>query len=128
MSISDKRRLTRSLRSYLLCAAGCGAFSFVYERFSHGVYSPFMVLLFLVPLLGAVPALALTLLPAAPYPCPTARGAWRCAVATLGVGSCLAGVFAIYGTAAPLVNAYWAAAGVLLAVAALAYWAQLRRG
>jgi len=77
-----------------------------------------MVGLFLVPLLaGAVPALLLLSRRAKiPARC---RSLWGPGVATLTVGSCLRGVFDIYGTTAPLVGVYWLAGGALLLAAAL---------
>lgn len=118
MSTSDKRQLRRSAGKYLVLSALCGIFSLVYEQFSHGVRSGFMILLFLFPLLlGALPALALTLLPGSRAPGPAVRTLWNSAVATLALGSCLTGIFAIYGTTAPLVTVYWVAGLGLLAAA-----------
>ena len=37
---------------YLAAASLCAAFAAVYEHFSHGVYSPFMVFAFLIPFIG----------------------------------------------------------------------------
>ena len=58
MYTSDKSALSKPLRGYLWWALGCAVFSAVYEHFSHGVYSWYMVFLFAVPLIyGLVPFL-----------------------------------------------------------------------
>jgi hypothetical protein len=81
-------------------SAFCLLFSQIYLRFSHGVSSPYMSLLFLWPLLlGAVPILLLRLLrktvPEA------ASSLWFSGVAALTVRSALIGVLAIAGTSSP---------------------------
>ena len=48
------------MKRYLICAACCAVFSGIYEAFSHGVYSVYMLGLCLFPLLlGALPILLL---------------------------------------------------------------------
>lgn len=87
-----------SCRRYLIAALLLAAFGAVYERFSHEVYSPFMVFAFMVPVvLGAIPALISALfeweLPAQPI-----RTLWGAGVAMLAVGSVMQGVLEIFGT------------------------------
>ena len=128
MSTSDKRQLRRAGVVYVGIAAFCGFFSLVYEHFSHGVYSNFMIYLFLFPLLGgALPSLLLPCLPAARHPSLVTRELWRCGVATWGLWSCLTGVFEIYGGTAPLLLLYRLAGSVLLAAAAISYLLDSRR-
>lgn len=112
MSSSDKISLRRCGCGYLIAAAAYGVFGLAYEQFSHGVYSDCMLLFFLIPLLGgALPSFLLLLARHAPGR--TTRRLWACAVATLSVGCCLAGVFEIYGTVSSLLVFYWAAGGGL---------------
>lgn len=93
---------------YLLFTAFCAVFGFVYELFSHDVFSPFMGLLFLFPLLlGAFPFYLLGLFSASKLPGVLSRYAYHSGIATLTLGSLLTGVFDIYGTSAPLVSVYW---------------------
>ncbi len=128
MSTSSKMSARRLLRRYIILTIFCGLFGFVYELFSHGVYSNYMVLMFLFPLLGgALPALLLRLLPAAAYPKQASLNAWGCAVATLTVGSCLSGVFEIYGSTSSLIRAYWLAGAALYALAILLYFLQRKQ-
>ncbi|MEA5038262.1 MAG: hypothetical protein VB086_00330 [Clostridiaceae bacterium] len=116
MSTSDKQALRRSARNYLLFAVFCGIFSTVYEHFSHGVYSPFMVCLFGIPLLGAAAPWLISLI-GRRAPSRTVCALWGCGVATLSAGCCLRGVFDIYGGSAPLLWVYWIAGGVFVLAA-----------
>ena len=92
---------------YLLAASFTALFGGVYEAFSHGVWSGWMVYAFAFPLvLGALPFLWLSL---RKKPLPRA---WCCrlhhaGVATLTVGSVMEGVLAIYGTTNRLTLGYW---------------------
>ncbi len=89
----------------------CALFSTVYELFSHGVYSPYMVYLFAIPLvLGVIPEALGLLWPR------LIGGAWQrtihgFAVATLTVGSALMGVLEIYGTTSAF-TIYYLVAGI----------------
>lgn len=102
----------RGARRYAAASAGCAALSFVYELFSHEVYSAYMVGLFAVPLLlGAIPL----------WLCARgevrvhwiSRQLWACAVLTLSLGCCFAGVVEIYGTTSTWPAAYAMMAGTL---------------
>ena len=72
-------------------------FSQIYEYFSNGVYSNYMLYAFLFPFLGlSVPSFLLRslkkTLPA------NSRFLWKCGIATLTVGSIYKGILEIYGT------------------------------
>ncbi len=115
-------------RRYLWISLCCAVFSAVYEYFSHGVFSGFMIFLFLVPLLlGAAPFFALSLT-SAPVPGEGARGLYHAGVAALGTGSCLAGILEIYGTTSPYLPVYWAAGGLLALAGVLRYLLSLQKG
>lgn len=105
--ISDTDRWARTAFAYLLASLGCALFGAVYERFSHEVYSFFMLYAFLFPLAGgAVPFLGLGLFAKEP------RGvhvAYHWGIATLTLGSILCGILEIYGTANALTRWYWIA-------------------
>jgi hypothetical protein len=101
-------------RNYLLISLGCAGFSTIYEFFSHGVYSYFMILLGLFPLLlGAAPFFLLSRTSTV-YPSGHARGTYHAGLATLGTGSCLSGVLEIYGTTSPYLPVYWSVGGILV--------------
>lgn len=82
---------------YLFLSVLIFVFSQIYEYFSHGVYSNYMLYAFLIPFLGlSVPSLLLHALKKA---LPTnSRFLWKCGIATLTVGSIYKGILEIYGT------------------------------
>lgn len=115
--MSNKRLIT-----YGAITVFCAVFSAVYESFSHGVYSNFMVYLCAIPLVfGVLPELlGLTM------PKPQAANAWakllqNFAIATLTVGSALQGVVEIYGTTNQYI-VYYFAIGVGLLIISASLW------
>lgn len=116
----EKRQMRRTLLIYLSTTLFCGLFSAVYEHFSHGVYSNYMIYLFMFPLIGGVlPYAVLGLFLRTRCPLPVPARIYNSGVATLTVGSCMKGVLEIYGTTSDYMVAYWAA-GVFLVVLGLA--------
>ena len=113
----------RKLRDrYAAAAAGCLVFAFIHELFSHGVYSPFMIFAFLLPLLfGAVPCAVLSHAPARSLPGTASRQMYRFGLASLTAGCLFRGILEIYGTTSRLEPVYWAAGALLLVSAAGAY-------
>lgn len=102
---------------YLLTSAFTALFGGVYEVFSHGVWSGWMVYAFAFPLgLGAIPFLWLSLRKM-PHPRPWLCRLHHAGVATLTVGSVMEGVLAIYGTTNRLTLAYWIVGIMLLLLA-----------
>ena len=102
---------------YLLTTIVVAAFGSVYELFSHGVWSGFMVYAFAFPLvLGALPNAWLAL-HKHPLPRPWVYRLHHAGVATLTLGSVMEGVFAIYGTTNTLTMAYWIVGLALLILA-----------
>ena len=106
------------LKRYLLAALGCAVLSAVYEGFSHGVYSVWMIGLFLFPLL---------LRRARRVPARGVRRVWAAGVGTLATGSLMTGVFEIYGSPSPLTMWYWPAGGALLALAAAGFFLEKKQ-
>ncbi len=135
MSVSDIKRIDphisflRAARNYVLIAIDLAAFGAVYEHFSFGVYSNYMVYGFAVPLLlGALPALLFACSKRPPMISNLAKKLWRDGIAVLTVGSLFTGVIKIYGTDSNLCYVY-AGAGValLLAAACVALFARQLR-
>ena len=122
-----KRRGLRYLAASVIVAAAGG----VYEYFSHGVWSNYMVFAFTVTLLaGAVPnflAGALGNKNRAGRTGSAAAGLQLAAVATLTTGSLMNGVLEIYGTTNHLMTVYPVAGLALLAAALTAYAARGRK-
>ena len=121
--IENKRRNLRVILTYTGISMFCILFSTVYEHFSHGVYSNYMIFLFLFPLLGgAIPYSALALFKKTPYPGRMEKSLYNSGIATLSVGSCLSGVLEIYGTTSAYIPVYWIAGCILLAVSLVVYF------
>lgn len=98
----------------LIAAAACLAASLVYEAFSHGVLSYFMLLSFLCPLADAVFFLCLRARPRWRARCLTHTG-----VAALTLGCFVRGVFEIYGTTSEWTNVYFVLGGALALLGAV---------
>ena len=123
-----RERDARAARAWLVCSAVCVVVSYVYAQFSHGVSSPFMTWLALVPLvLGAgVYALWGRLRLA----CADGWGfvAYNGFVATLMMGSFVRGVLEIADTTSRILPAFaWLAAALLAVAAASVLRAHARR-
>ena len=118
MFTSDKavsvKKYASVIGGYLLATAACALFGAIYERFSHEVYSYFMIYAFSFPLmLGAIP-FSLMQRAGRPYPY-KAAGLIHAGAAAFTVGSIVQGVLVIYGTSNPLTAVYWIAGTVLSA-------------
>ena len=105
----------------LVISAFVAIFGAVYECFSHGVWSGYMVYAFMIPLL--LDAVPFTLLALRCRPMP---GRWvlnfhHAGVATLTVGSIFEGVLVIYGTTHPMTMVYWIVGPVLLLLGLLTH-------
>lgn len=94
-------------------------FGGVYEVFSHGVYSMYMIYAFAFPLIGgALPAYAAVFSGKELHPGRASYNLWNSAVAAFTAGSILKGVLEIYGTTNSITAAYWVI-GVIFAVSAV---------
>ena len=97
---------------YLLLTAFTAFFGGIYEVFSHGVWSGWMVYAFAFPLgLGAIPFGWLSL---KRKPLPRGCQLHHAGVATLTIGSVMEGVLAIYGTTNHLTHLYWIVGAAML--------------
>ena len=97
---------------HVIAAAFFALFGAVYEHFSHGVYSAYMIYAFAIPLVfGALPCGLLVILQKK-IPLLSLR-LWSYAVAALTAGCVWKGVLDIYGTTNRLLIIYPVAAAVL---------------
>ncbi len=100
---------------------------FIYEQFSHGIYSFAMIYAFTVPLIcGTLLNMILERVKAY-RPGGLTKQLWHCGVATLTVGLLMSGIYQIYGSANPLLNLYYIAGSLLLIAGALLYLIKDRR-
>lgn len=121
-TLDIERKHGRTALIYLLAAIFCGVFGSVYELFSHGVYSYYMIYAFAFPLVGGVlPFLVLDLFHPKHTPSALAQGLYHAGIATFTVGSIIQGVLVIYGTTNSKTVFYWIAGAVLAAAGILVY-------
>ena len=123
MYILNKRNRYSDLLHYIGITVFCGIFGTVYEYYSHGVYSSYMQLMFLFPLIGGIiPNVLQLIIPRIPKVNAAVKKLWNCGVVTLTVGSAMTGVFEIYGGTVPvLIGGYWLAGILLAGIAVIRY-------
>lgn len=119
LSTSDKLRYKKAGIVYILITVFCGIFRWIYERFSHGVTSDAMIFLFLYPLIGGWLPLMMLRLSQFAYPKRLEFNLYQSGIAVLTIGSCLKGIFEIYGTSSEYVIVYQWTGGIFLTSAVL---------
>lgn len=128
LSTSDikksRKKIEKFVFTYLLIAIVCAVFGGVYESFSHGVYSYYMLYAFMIPLLGGVLPFYCVLYFRNKIPRPMARRFHHFGIAALTVGSIFCGVLDIYGTTNRLVILYFIVGGMFLFLGNLMYLLQ----
>ena len=118
---SDKK-LDKISKIYLGISAFCIVFAAIYEYFSHGVYSAFMIFAFLIPFLGGtVVFYTIKRFATNSMPGESLVRLYNCGIATLTVGSIFQGVLEIYGTTNSLVNVYLLVGAMLIISAVVIY-------
>jgi hypothetical protein len=109
---SDRNDLRTAFR-YLIISVLLAFGGAVYEMFSFGVYSYFMIYAFAVPLLMGVLLYTLMLIKNI-QPDIYFMNLWNTAIATLSTGCVFAGVLAIYGTTNSLIIVYPITGAILI--------------
>lgn len=117
--------------TYLIASAAVAAFGAVYEHFSFGVWSGFMVYAFMIPLTGGTLPYMLRYLrrakdanhaaPARSMKRSSSEWAWHAGIVTLTSGSIVQGILAICGRPNHLTVVYLIAGLAMLASAAFMY-------
>lgn len=120
-AIDAREQLARAGFFYLAVTLVCAAFGAVYEIFSHGVYSYFMLYAFAFPLCGGVLPCFLFAHTRLHLPCRAAQSIYRAGIATCTAGSIVQGILEIYGTTNRLTQTYWYV-GVLLLACGMILW------
>ena len=107
---------------YLLISLFCILFGAVYEKYSHEVYSYYMLYGFCFPLIGGT--LMFSILGSVKlkkYPSAVSRNLYHSGIATLTVGSLVRGVLDIYGTTNVLSGYYWQVGLLLSGIGIIVY-------
>ena len=121
MYTSDKSITLKHCRNYLKATVFCAFFGAVYEKFSHEVYSYFMIYAFAIPLvMGALPLLKIAE-SKIKQPDLKALYLYNSGVASLTIGSIFRGVLEIYGTTNSLSEVYFIA-GTVFIVTGFSVW------
>lgn len=123
MCTSDKiiKSKLHKILTGLILSSACAVFGGIYEHFSHGVYSNYMIYAFLIPLfLSVIPGIVI-LLNEKSVPTKTTSALWNAGVATLTIGCIFQGVLEIYGTTNRLMIVYPSIAAGLMA-AGITVW------
>ena len=118
--ISDKN--SKTVINYFIITIFCIVFSLIYRIFSHSVTSTFMTFMFVFPLFGMISSLIIYKnINIKIIPKDITKKLFRCGIATLTIGSCVRGIFDIYGTSVNLIILYWIF-GTALLIISLITW------
>nr|WP_315050911.1 hypothetical protein [uncultured Lachnoanaerobaculum sp.] len=94
-------------------------FGQIYEYFSHGVYSSYMMIAFLIPFIGLfIPSLLNNLILKRKIT-DNVTLPWKCGIATLTVGSIYKGILEIYGTSGTFEHVYLIIGSLLCIIATI---------
>lgn len=106
---------------YLIVSIVCAVFGAIYEWFSHGVYSYFMLYAFLLPMIGGLFPFFMLACSRIRLPDTIACDLYHAGIAALTIGSLFTGVLEIYGTTNRLTSIYWIVGAMLIALGAGRY-------
>lgn len=117
----------RCMMVYMWVSVFCLVFYLVYDRFSHGVRSPYMTWLFAWPfLLGVLPGMVFWRFPKVRRPGRFTVNLYNSGVAAVTVSSLLRGIFEIAGTASDYQQRLMYAGGAMLLLGIAAYLFPIR--
>ena len=126
MSENEKKtQVNIGVKVYLPVSVFCVVIFLIYDRFSHGVRSPFMTFLFLPPLvLGLLPSVLMQIFPRIRRQKTVSANIYHAGVAAVTVSSLLRGILEIAGTASEYQSALMIAGGLSLVVGIIAYFVE----
>lgn len=119
-----RKEIDKLVFTYLLVTIFCAGFGAVYECFSHGVYSYYMIYAFMVPLLGGMLPFYCVIHFRSKIPRRIARCFQHFGVSTLTVGCLFLGILEIYGTTNRLTILYFIIGGIFLFLGNFTYLLQ----
>ena len=114
-------RLQKHLIVSIIASLFCALFAGVYEAFSFGVYSYFMLFAFGFPLLCCSLPYSIIIFKNKNIPASLALRLWNSGIATFTVGSIIQGIIEIYGTTNHFIIIY-AITGVIFCISGLSAW------
>lgn len=118
------KEIEKLVFTYLIVTLICAGFGAVYEFFSHGVYSYYMLYAFMIPFLGGTVYFYCILYFRSKIPGCIARRFHHFGILTLTVGCIVCGIFEIYGTTNRLVIFYFIVGGMFLVIGNFMYLLQ----
>ena len=121
LSILDIKEIKKQKLAYILFTIFCIVFACIYEYFSHGVISYFMILAFLIPLFFGVLITYLISSKSKKLPSKLENNLYNSAIVTLTIGSIIEGVLQIYGTTNFKVYAYLIVGILFLLISTILY-------
>lgn len=120
---SSKKYLAKTGFIYILISIFCMVFGLIYEYYSHGVYSNYMIYAFAFPLVGgALPFTVMSLYKIKRLPNRLTFNLYNSGIATLTIGSIMQGVINIYGTTNNLLIVFWVVGIALSLISLLLYF------
>lgn len=118
------KEIEKLVFTYLIITLVCAGFGAVYEFFSHGVYSYYMLYAFMIPFLGGTVYFYCMLYFRSKIPRCIARRFQHFGILTVTVGCMVCGILEIYGTTNHLVNIYFIVGGMFLVIGNFMYLLQ----
>ncbi len=118
----DIKKLKEQGTIYIIVSLVCILFAMIYESFSHGVISNFMIYAFTIPLiLGVGVNYIIYFLKINKLPNKFENRTYNAGIATLTIGSIIEGVLQIYGTTNSKVYVYLIVGLILLTSSIISY-------
>ncbi|AWY98233.1 hypothetical protein DQQ01_08820 [Blautia argi] len=118
------KEIEKLVFTYLIVTLVCAGFGAVYEFFSHGVYSYYILYAFMIPFLGGTVYFYCILYFRSKIPGCIARRFQHFGILTLTVGCMVCGILEIYGTTNRLVIFYFIVGGMFLVIGNFMYLLQ----
>lgn len=118
------KEIEKLVFTYLIVTLVCAGFGAVYEFFSHGVYSYYMLYAFMLPFLGGTVYFYCILYFRSKIPGCIACRFQHFGILTVTVGCIVCGILEIYGTTNRLVIFYFIVGGMFLVIGNFMYLLQ----
>lgn len=122
MSTLDINYFKKQSITYIGFTIFCLVFGLIYEKFSHGVYSSYMMYAFLIPLLfGFVFSIIMCFINTNYLPNRASVNLYNASLVTLTIYSIFKGILEIYGTTNSLIKVYLYVSFLLFVISLINY-------